>query len=116
MAVRGTYQIGGNLLGGGLSFWTGIPFALGDSKILLYGGGLFDISRVFRIGITGLECEEDPEYCSVQKITAFPTSSGIELGFEFGTFENRFYNLRTSTRSDSERWYTNVELSLVQLF
>lgn len=116
LAFHGTYQMEGNLLGGGLSFWAGTPLILGESKIMPYLGGLFDISRIFRIGVTGLECETDPEYCAAQKITAFPTSSGIELGLEFGTLENRFYNLRTSTRSDSERWYSTVELSLIQLF
>ena len=67
LVFHGTYQMEGNLLGGGLSFWAGVPLILGESKIMPYLGGLFDISRVFRIGVTGLECETDPDYCKAQK-------------------------------------------------
>ena len=115
LAFHGTYQMEGNLLGGGLSFWAGVPLILGESKIMPYLGGLFDISRVFRIGVTGLECETDPEYCAAQKITAFPTSSGIELGLEFGTWKIVF---TTCVRVHEVILNAGiaVELSLIQLF
>jgi hypothetical protein len=116
LTFRGTYQGQGNLLGGGLSFWAGIPFQVSDSKLLFYGGGLLDISKVERVGLTGNICLDEPVKCAESAITAVPTSSGVEIGIEFGTIENRYYNLRASTRSDSERWYSSLELSVVHVF
>ena len=116
LTFRGTYQIQGSLVGGGLSFWAGVPIQISETPTMFYVGGLLDISKVERIGLTGEICIDNPEACIDSPITALPTSSGFELGVEFGAFEKRFYNLRSSSRSDSERWYSNLEFTVVQVF